>query len=139
MCPAQLPGGCIQRASRRLNFEGSGAGSAQTQPRWGCIHAGVGIYKGLCVRETEILVEQQPPQGVFVCDHAGLVINKFSLCWRAATRRRETDVELETLAGRGAGRGTGQVAPPSPFFREREFFIENLLVRIHYIIFFKKV
>jgi len=31
------------------------------------------------VRETEILVEQQPPQGVFVCDHAGVVINKFSL------------------------------------------------------------
>ena len=31
------------------------------------------------MRETEILVEQQPPQGVFVCDHAGLVINKFSL------------------------------------------------------------
>ena len=30
-----------------------------------------------CVRETEILVEQQPPQGVFVCDHAGLVIDKF--------------------------------------------------------------
>ena len=29
-----------------------------------------------CVRETEILVEQQPPQGLFVCDHAGLVINK---------------------------------------------------------------
>jgi len=32
-----------------------------------------------CVRETEILVEQQPPHGAFVCDHAGLVINKFSL------------------------------------------------------------
>ena len=32
-----------------------------------------------CVRETEILVEQQPPQGVLVWDHAGLVINKFSL------------------------------------------------------------
>ena len=31
-----------------------------------------------CVRETEILVEQQPPQGVLVCDHAGPVINKFS-------------------------------------------------------------
>ena len=30
------------------------------------------------MRETEILVEQQPPQGVLVCDHAGLVINKFS-------------------------------------------------------------
>ena len=32
-----------------------------------------------CVRETEILVEQQTPQGVFVCDHAGLVINKSPL------------------------------------------------------------
>jgi len=31
-----------------------------------------------CVRKPEILVEQQPPQGVLVCDHAGLVINKFS-------------------------------------------------------------
>ena len=31
-----------------------------------------------CVRETEILVERQSPQGVFVCDHAGLVINEFS-------------------------------------------------------------
>jgi hypothetical protein len=30
------------------------------------------------VRETEILVEQQPPKGVFICDHAGLVINEFS-------------------------------------------------------------
>ena len=28
--------------------------------------------------ETEILVEQQPPQGVFVCDHAGLAMNKLS-------------------------------------------------------------
>ena len=33
------------------------------------------------MRETEILVEQQPPQGVLVCDHAGLVINKFSQDW----------------------------------------------------------
>ena len=30
------------------------------------------------VRETAILVEQQPPKGVFICDHAGLVISKFS-------------------------------------------------------------
>ena len=28
--------------------------------------------------ETKILVEKQPPQGIFVCDHAGRVINKFS-------------------------------------------------------------
>ena len=33
-----------------------------------------------CVRETEILVEQQPPQGDSVCDHAGRVVNEFSLC-----------------------------------------------------------
>jgi len=31
-----------------------------------------------CVRETEILVEPQPLQGVLVCDHADLVINTFS-------------------------------------------------------------
>jgi len=51
-----------------------------------------------CVGETEILVEQQPPQGVSVCDHAGFVINKLSqrqgiLLWRqrcsaAASPRR---------------------------------------------------
>ena len=31
------------------------------------------------MRETEILVEQQPPQEVFVCDDAGLVINNLSV------------------------------------------------------------
>ena len=30
-------------------------------------------------RDTEILVEHQPPQGVFVYGHVGLVINTFSL------------------------------------------------------------
>ena len=30
-----------------------------------------------CVRKTEILLKQQPLQGVFVSDHAGLVINEF--------------------------------------------------------------
>jgi len=29
-------------------------------------------------KETEILLEQKKTQGVFVCDHAGLVINEFS-------------------------------------------------------------
>ena len=37
-----------------------------------------------CVGETEMLVEQQPPQGVLVCDHAGLVINQFSYARRGA-------------------------------------------------------
>jgi len=32
-----------------------------------------------CVRETEILVGKPLSKGFFVCDHAGLVINKFSL------------------------------------------------------------
>ena len=32
----------------------------------------------LCVRKFEILIEQQPTQEVFVCDHAGPVINQFS-------------------------------------------------------------
>ena len=39
------------------------------------------IRKGMkvqSVRETEILVEQKPSQGGFVCDHAGPVINRFS-------------------------------------------------------------
>ena len=62
------------------------------------------------MRETEILVEQQPPQGVLVCDHAGLVINKFSELSRAERRSRAV------------------------VFLEREFFIDNLLVRIHLII-----
>jgi len=30
------------------------------------------------LQDVQLLVEQQPPQGVLVCDHAGLVINKFS-------------------------------------------------------------
>ena len=30
------------------------------------------------MRETAILVEQQPPKGVFICNYAGLVISKFS-------------------------------------------------------------
>ena len=34
--------------------------------------------------EIKILVEQQSPQGVLVCDHAGLVINKFSLSGQAS-------------------------------------------------------
>jgi len=45
------------------------------------------------VRETEILVEQQPPQVVFVCDHAGLVINKSSL----GSRDERLRVRADTL------------------------------------------
>ena len=31
------------------------------------------------MRETEILEQQQPLHGVFICDHSDLVINEFSL------------------------------------------------------------
>ena len=53
-----------------------------------------------CVRETEILVEQQPPQGVFVCDHAGLVIDKFSSggwTWRATSASGTTSRASSSL------------------------------------------
>jgi hypothetical protein len=30
--------------------------------------------------DAEILVAQQPPQGILACDHAGRLINKFSGC-----------------------------------------------------------
>ena len=58
--------------------------------------SGPSFFKNVqCVRETEILVEQQPPQGVFVCDHAGLVINRFSdLCRRARLGRNIIDRQV---------------------------------------------
>ena len=34
------------------------------------------------VKETEILVEQHLPKGVFVYGHAGLVINRFSFTFK---------------------------------------------------------
>ena len=44
------------------------------------------------MRETEILVEQQPPQAVLFCDHAGLVINNFS---KPHCRDRSVGPELD--------------------------------------------
>jgi hypothetical protein len=54
-----------------------------------------GFSTARCVRETEILVEQQPPQGFLVCDHAGLVINKFSLRRRRRRRSRGFRTAME--------------------------------------------
>ena len=56
-----------------------GSGMTTFSRRCGCSHLRLLSLRTCSVRETEILVEQQPPQGVLVCDHAGLVINKFSL------------------------------------------------------------
>jgi len=49
------------------------------------------------VRETEIQVEQQPPQGVFVFDHAGLVINQFSLYRALQVQVQRNEAELANL------------------------------------------
>ena len=62
------------------------------------------------MRETEILVEQQPPQGVLVCDHAGRVIDKFSL-------NEEEEEEEETVST--IGRPSSMATVPSGFLRSR--------------------
>ena len=51
------------------------------------------------MRETEILVVQQPPQGVLVCDHAGLVINKFSLLSKTKARTSRNFAHPESAGG----------------------------------------
>jgi len=51
-----------------------------------------------CVRETEILVENQPPKGVFICDHASLLINEFS---STRTLRPTRHVAVRGGGGRG--------------------------------------
>ena len=53
-----------------------------------------------CVRETEILVENQPPKGVFICDHASLLINEFS-----STRTLRPTRHVAVLGGGGGGAG----------------------------------
>ena len=66
------------------------------------------------MRELQALVAPKPPQGVLVRGHAGLVINQLS------------------LTGDGGGGRGPQGDPHHP--PEREFFIDNLLVRIRFII-----
>ena len=46
------------------------------------------------MRETEILVEQQPPQGFLVCDHAGLEIITFSVSHQGSARTSLTALTL---------------------------------------------
>ena len=51
-----------------------------------------------CVRESKCLEEEQPPQGVFVGDHAGLVVNQFSLIFA------RQPIKVSLVAGRRSGR-----------------------------------
>ena len=67
-------------ASSKLNHEAQTLNTPSTPKAINAFAPPSSVFTNVqCVRETEILVEQQSPQEVFVCDHAGLVINKFSL------------------------------------------------------------
>ena len=59
-----------------------------------------------CVRETEMLVEQKIPNDVFICDHAGLVINKASLCWVGADRRGPSQSKMKGMSALPDDRNT---------------------------------
>ena len=75
--------------------------------------------------ETEILMEQQPPKEVFICDHAGFVINELSDSgglWRPNWSTGTWPGRRLTIWGTWAQ-------------AQADFFIiDNLLVRIHLII-----
>ena len=60
-----------------------------------------------CVRETEILVEQQPPHVFFVSDHSGRAINEFSDAPRVS-REAAWSVAMALCARSGA---TGIITP----------------------------
>jgi len=45
-----------------------------------------------------MLVDQQPPQRVFVCDHAGLVINTFSHACPTSRFDHQADHQILSLA-----------------------------------------
>jgi len=64
------------------------------------------------VRETEILVEQQPQQGVLVCDHAGLVINTFSSAHASTARKKKIDGSVCAME-RGETSGDSQTGQTS--------------------------
>jgi len=70
-----------------------------------------------------VLVEQQPPQGVFVCDHAGLVINKFSLSLSGVGDRHGGP---EVAPGRRARAPELRCHPPPRTFNNKEhIYVHN--------------
>jgi len=80
------------------------------------------------VRETEILEEQPAPQGVFVCDHAGPVITKFS-----GEEKFLGALAHKTVLKKGDGERTdGQIDSDLMFssrLRLMDFFITSLWAR----------
>ena len=67
------------RGVRVVKNRGPRRNGAALLPKMGVFAPPSPFFKKVyCVRETEILLEHLPPQGMLVCDHAGLVINKFS-------------------------------------------------------------
>ena len=68
------------------------------------------------MRETEILVEQQTPKGVLVCDHAGRVINKLSLsvsCLATAARATIDETGESRIRREPANRSARPMQPPT--------------------------
>ena len=64
-------------------------------------HTGSPSFQNMkCARETKILVEQHAsaPQGVFVCDHAGRVINKSTPVWHHSSHSVRLDPGLCRVA-----------------------------------------
>ena len=75
-----------------------------------------------CVREAEVLVQQQPTQGVLACDHAGPVINGWSL-WQVNGRKFAHDrsfgdcaaILVPAMFGTLPLSQSRKVAPPATF------------------------
>jgi len=68
-------------------------------------------------KTTEIPVEQQPPQGVFVCDHAGRVINQPSLYLDPVAAAAGAGVD-QTRPGASANSSTTVVNLRTHYFTE---------------------
>ena len=64
-----------------------------------------------CVRETDVLVEHQPPQGVFVCDHACLVIH-YQMVRQSQLVGNGACLKLTTLDPTGLALTTAKIPLP---------------------------
>ena len=85
-----------------------------------------------CVRETEILGEQQPPQGFLVCDHAGLVINKFSLAATLGMMLKGLTIDAVMIGGPAAN--SNQV-PAQPLHRNVQWCRGGLVFEAHRLLY----
>ena len=105
------PGKCGGLAAPAMRLRESASISA------GLSECVVQVFKNVkCVRESEILVEQQPP---LICDHAGLIINKcLPVCgYRAVNATRDRHA-LTAPGVSGVPGKCGGLAAPTIRLRE---------------------